>query len=45
MLDLTSLEIFGRRDFLKNATVAGMLPFGIGGGPSDIPDCPLQRRV
>ncbi len=41
MLDFSSLEIFARRDFLKSATIAGMLPWGMGSGSDDIPDRPL----
>jgi choline dehydrogenase-like flavoprotein len=42
MLDFSSLELFGRRDFLKSATVAGVLPFGLGGKPDEIPQWPLK---
>lgn len=42
MLDFSSLEFFGRRDFLKGAAAAGLLPFGLGKKTNDIPDCPLE---
>ena len=42
MLDFSSLETFGRRDFLKSASVAGILPFGLGSDPDKLPDCPLE---
>ncbi len=42
MLDFSSLESFGRRDFLKSATFAGMLPFGLGGAADHIPARPLE---
>ncbi len=42
MLDFSSLEQFGRRDFLKSATAAGVLPFASNGGASEIPDRPLE---
>lgn len=42
MLDFSALETFGRRDFVKSAAVAGVLPFGLGSDPDKIPDCPLE---
>jgi choline dehydrogenase-like flavoprotein len=42
MLDFSSLELFARRDLLKGTLAAGWLPFGLGGGPEKIPDCPLD---
>jgi hypothetical protein len=42
MLDFSSLELFARRDLFKGALAAGLLPFGLGGDPDKIPDCPLD---
>ncbi|TWT52490.1 GMC oxidoreductase [Rubripirellula amarantea] len=42
MLDLSSFEIFSRRDVLRSAAVAGLLPFGLGNNDRKIPDCPLE---
>lgn len=46
MLDLSSLEFFGRRDFMRSAAAAGLLPFGLGlsgkKASDGLPVCPLK---
>jgi hypothetical protein len=42
MLDLSSLDIFTRRDVLRSAALAGLLPFGLGSNDNKIPDFPLE---
>ncbi|MCG8650412.1 MAG: GMC family oxidoreductase N-terminal domain-containing protein, partial [Pirellulales bacterium] len=42
MLDYSALDTFARRDLFKGVAAAGLLPFGLGGQSSKIPDYPLN---
>lgn len=43
MLDLSIFDTFGRRDFVKSAGAAGLLPFGLKlGGPKAADDLPVR---
>ena len=41
MLDFSSLEVFGRRDFLRGSAAAGLFPFGLSSS-MEPPDNPLK---